>query len=68
MGLREDLERYREVGERAREDLAAFVQYGDLRPSAEDAISVPVKLVDLPEFAYDERARGGVGRAEDGPP
>jgi len=68
MGLREDLDRYREVGERAREDLADFVQYGDLRASGPEQVRVPVKLVDLPEFAYDQREQGGVGQAEGGQP
>ncbi|WP_435096632.1 DUF444 family protein [Halarchaeum sp. P4] len=68
MGLRDDLERYREVGEEAREDLAEFVQYGDLGASRPDSVSIPVKLVDLPEFAYDRRDMGGVGQAEGGQP
>lgn len=64
MGLREDLERYREVGEDRREDLADFIQYGDLGQSLPDEIQVPIKIVDLPEFAYDRRDRGGVGQGD----
>ena len=33
MGLKDDLERYREVGEERRQDLAEFIQYGDLGQS-----------------------------------
>jgi len=68
MGLREDLDRFREVGERRREDLEEFIRYGDLGGSDPDSIRVPIKVVDLPEFAYDSRDRGGVGQGEDGTP
>ena len=68
MGLREDLERFREVGEQRRQDLAEFIQYGDLGASRPDSVKVPVKIIDLPEFAYDQRDMGGVGQAEDGEP
>ncbi|WP_134671278.1 YeaH/YhbH family protein [Halorussus marinus] len=64
MGLREDLERYREVGEAKREDLAEFIQYGDLGQSLPDEIQIPIKIVDLPEFAYDQLDQGGVGQGE----
>jgi len=65
MGLREDLERFREVGEERRQDLAEFIQYGDLGGSDPDAVRVPIKLVDLPEFQYDQLDQGGVGQGED---
>ena len=68
MGLREDLDRFREVGERRREDLTEFIRYGDLGGSDPDSIRVPIKVIDLPEFAYDPRDRGGVGQGEDGTP
>ncbi|MFD1633900.1 YeaH/YhbH family protein [Haloplanus ruber] len=68
MGLREDLERFYEVGERRREDLAEFISYGDLGGSGPESIRIPIKVVDLPEFAYDPRDRGGVGQGQDGPP
>ncbi|MFB6072364.1 MAG: YeaH/YhbH family protein [Halobacterium sp.] len=64
MGLRADVERFREVGEQRRQDLAEFIEYGDLRGSDPDAVRVPVKVVDLPEFQYDRRDRGGVGRGD----
>jgi uncharacterized sporulation protein YeaH/YhbH (DUF444 family) len=64
MGLREDLERFREVGEQRRQDLADFIQHGDLGDSRPDAVRVPIKIVDLPEFAYDDRDAGGVGQAD----
>jgi uncharacterized sporulation protein YeaH/YhbH (DUF444 family) len=68
MGLREDLERFREVGEERREDLTEFIRRGDLGGSGPDAVRVPIKVVDLPEFAYDRRDMGGVGQGEDGMP
>jgi uncharacterized sporulation protein YeaH/YhbH (DUF444 family) len=64
MGLREDLERFREVGEERRQDLAEFIQYGDLGGSGPDSVRVPIKLVDLPEFQYDTLDQGGVGQGE----
>jgi len=64
MGLREDLERYREVGEQRRQDLAEFIQYGDLGASRPDSVQIPIKIVDLPEFAYDQRDKGGVGKGD----
>jgi len=70
MGLREDLERYRAVGERRRQDLEEFIQYGDLGQSLPDEVKIPIKIIDLPEFAYDQRDQGGVGQgdAEEGDP
>lgn len=64
MGLRDDLERFREVGEKRREDLADFIQYGDLGQSRPGSVNVPVKIVSLPEFAYDQRDQGGVGQGD----
>jgi len=64
MGLRDDLERYREVGEQRRQDLSEFIQYGDLGKSRADSVRIPIKIVDLPEFAYDQRDQGGVGQGE----
>ncbi len=68
MGLKDDLERFRDVGEQRRQDLAEFITYGDL--SANDqTVQIPIKIVDLPEFEYDQRDRGGVGAAPgDGDP
>jgi hypothetical protein len=68
MGLREDLERFREVGEKRREDLKEFISYGDLGGSGPNSINIPIKIVDLPEFAYDRRDMGGVGQGQDGTP
>ena len=64
MGLQDDLERYREVGEERREDLAEFIQYGDLGGSRPDSIRIPIKIVDLPGFEYDQRDQGGVGQGD----
>jgi uncharacterized sporulation protein YeaH/YhbH (DUF444 family) len=64
MGLREDLERYREVGEERRQDLSDFIQHGDMGASDEDKPRIPIKIVDLPGFEYDQRDMGGVGQGE----
>jgi uncharacterized sporulation protein YeaH/YhbH (DUF444 family) len=68
MGLRDDLERYREVGEERRQDLSEFIQYGDLGESLPDEVHIPIKIVDLPAFEYDQRDQGGVGQGQDGTP
>jgi hypothetical protein len=68
MGLRDDLERFRQVGEQRREDLADFIQYGDLGRSRSDEIKIPIKIVDLPEFEYDQLDQGGVGQGEGAQP
>ncbi|MFB6126475.1 MAG: YeaH/YhbH family protein [Halolamina sp.] len=62
MGLRDDLERFREIGDQRRQDLSEFIRTGDLR--AGEDIRVPVKIVDLPEFEYDQREMGGVGQGD----
>ncbi|MFC7154327.1 YeaH/YhbH family protein [Halomarina halobia] len=68
MGLRDDLERYREVGEARRQDLSEFIQYGDLGQSLPEEVRIPIKIVDLPEFAYDRLDQGGVGQGQGGTP
>jgi hypothetical protein len=68
MGLRDDIERFKDVGEQRREDLQEFIRYGDLGGSGPDDIRIPIKVVDLPEFAYDQRDMGGVGQGQDGTP
>ncbi|QUO48000.1 DUF444 family protein [Halorubrum ruber] len=68
MGLTEDRERFREVGESRREDLAEFISHGDLGGSDADRVKIPVKVVDLPAFEYDQRSAGGVGQGGDGQP
>ena len=68
MGLKDDLDRYREVGENRRQDLAEFIQYGDLGNSRRDQVRIPIKIIDLPEFEYDQRDMGGVGQGGDGTP
>ena len=68
MGLRDDLERFREVGEDRREDLKEFITYGDLGGSGPDSIKIPIKVVDLPAFEYDQLDKGGVGQGQGGTP
>ncbi|MFC6862927.1 YeaH/YhbH family protein [Halomicroarcula sp. GCM10025817] len=68
MGLKDDLERYREVGEERRQDLAEFIQYGDLGQSRGDEVRIPIKIIDLPSFEYDQRDKGGVGQGEGAQP
>lgn len=61
MGLREDLDRFRKVGEEERQDLEEFIQYGEMESGQ---IKIPIKVVDLPEFEYDKYSMGGVGQGE----
>ncbi len=68
MGLRDDLDRFRDVGEQRRQDLKAFISYGDLGGSRPDQVKIPVKIVDLPSFEYDKRSMGGVGQGKGGTP
>jgi hypothetical protein len=68
MGLRDDLDRFREVGEKRREDLAEFIQYGELGASGNDEVRIPIKIVDLPAFEYDKLDQGGVGQGEGAQP
>ena len=64
MGLKEDLHRFREVGEERRQDLADFIEHGDLGRSRQDRIRIPIKIVELPEFRYDRLDVGGVGQGD----
>ncbi len=61
MGLREDLERFREVGEEHRQDLTEFIKHGEIDGGD---IQIPIKIIELPSFDYDEFDRGGVGKGE----
>ena len=61
MGLREDLDRFRKVGEEEREDLEEFIKHGQMDSGD---IKIPIKVVDLPEFEYDQFSMGGVGQGE----
>ena len=68
MGLRDDIDRFREVGDQRRQDLEEFISYGDLGGSRPDQVKIPVKIVDLPEFSYDKQSMGGVGQGQGGTP
>ena len=61
MGLREDLDRFRKVGEEERQDLEEFIKRGQMDSGD---IKIPIKVVDLPEFEYDQFSMGGVGQGE----
>lgn len=63
MGLRDDVERFREVGDERRPDLKEFISHGDLTGSDPNRVRIPVKMVSLPEFAYAKLDTGGVGQA-----
>ncbi len=64
MGRNSDLERYRVVGEEQREDLADFIRHADMGASDESLARIPIKIIDLPEFVYDEQDAGGVVAAD----
>lgn len=61
-----DARRFREIGETHRQDLQEFIKHGHLG----QRIQIPIKIVDLPEFVYDQKDKGGVGQgdAEEGDP
>lgn len=61
MALRDDLDRFKKIGEKEREDLEEFIQHGNLSTGE---IKIPIKMVDLPEFVYDQYSQGGVGKGE----
>jgi len=67
MGLQHDLERFRSIGEEQRQDLTEFIQHGDLGGSDQETVSIPIKIIDLPEFVYDDQDQGGVGQASGQP-
>lgn len=68
MGLREDLKRFEEVGEKRRQDLASFMNHGEMQGGS--GIKIPIKVISLPEFKYDQWDAGGIGQgdAEEGQP
>jgi uncharacterized sporulation protein YeaH/YhbH (DUF444 family) len=63
MGLRDDLDRYRKVGEENRQDLEDFIKHADLSQGQGD-IRVPIKIISLPEFKYSKLDEGGIGSGE----
>jgi uncharacterized sporulation protein YeaH/YhbH (DUF444 family) len=65
MGLKDHIRRFEEVGEEFRQDLREFIREGEFEPSTEETIKIPVKIVDLPEIAYDPVDKGGIGMAGD---
>jgi len=65
MGLKDHIRRFEEVGEEYRQDLQDFIREGEFEPSTEETIKIPVKIVDLPEIAYDPIDKGGVAMAGD---
>lgn len=63
MGLRDDTERYSRIGEEERQDLIDFIKYGDMSQSDENSINLEIKIVELPEFQFDEVEQGGLAKA-----
>jgi uncharacterized sporulation protein YeaH/YhbH (DUF444 family) len=61
MGLRDDLDRFKKIGEEERQDLQDYIQHGNLSTGE---IKIPIKMVELPEFVYDQYSQGGVGKGE----
>ncbi len=67
MSIKEDIKRFKEIGKQRREDLADFIQKGDLIGKSDD-INIPIKVVNLPEFKYSKPDMGGVGQGKGGQP
>lgn len=64
--INRDVRRFRQIGEGHRMDLKDFIKHGQLGQN----IQVPIKIIDLPNFEYDQRQQGGIGQgdAEEGDP
>jgi uncharacterized sporulation protein YeaH/YhbH (DUF444 family) len=62
MGLKDDLKRFEEVGEQKRQDLSEFIQHGQIQAGKD--IKIPIKVIELPGFEYDQSDMGGVGKGE----
>lgn len=64
--IHRDVRRFRQIGEDHRMDLKEFIKHGKLGRD----IQIPIKIIDLPEFVYDQRQQGGIGQgdAEEGDP
>ncbi len=60
MGLKEDYNRFVEIGENRRQDLKEFIKHGELGDG--ERIKVPIKIITLPEFTYSQRDSGGIGQ------
>ena len=61
MGLRDDVDRFKKIGEEERQDLQDYIQHGNLSTGE---IKIPIKMVELPEFVYDQYSQGGVGKGQ----
>ena len=66
MGLRNDLSRFRKVGDEKRMDLTEYINHRDLAGGRRN-IKIPIKIINLPEFTYDPWDMGGVGQGEGEP-
>lgn len=62
MGLQDDLERFRKIGEDERQDLIEFIKHGEMQGG--NNIKIPIKIIELPEFEYDQWDMGGVGQGD----
>lgn len=64
--INRDVKRFREIGEESRMDLEDFIKHGQMGQN----IKIPIKIIDLPKFEYDQRNKGGIGQgdAEEGDP
>jgi uncharacterized sporulation protein YeaH/YhbH (DUF444 family) len=64
--INRDVRRFRQIGEGERMDLKEFIKKGQMGQN----IQIPIKIIDLPGFEYDQRQQGGVGQgdAEEGDP
>lgn len=59
--INRDVRRFREIGENYRMDLKDFITRGQMG----EKIKIPIKIIDLPKFEYDQRHKGGIGQAEE---
>lgn len=58
--IERDLKRFKKIGEDSRMDLTDFIKHGSMGGD----IKIPIKIIDLPSFEYDNRHKGGIGRGD----
>ena len=65
--IRKDHQRFKRIIRgRIREDLKELISRGSLAgKKGDETVKIPVRDIDLPEFRYDPRSSGGVGRGKE---
>src|SRR4051812_47444906 len=69
MSIKEDRSRFREIVKgKVKADLRKYVSQGEMIGKREnDFIKIPLPQIDLPNFRYGAKQKGGVGQGEGKP-